>query len=57
LDWKFVEFPDVSPGPWSRFGENNTFVIESRKKQTRLAQGPKSTRAARDGDEPVVVTK
>ena len=57
LDWKFVEFPDVSPGPWSRFGENNTFVIEARRRQTRLAEGPKSTRTARDGDGPVVVTK
>ena len=29
-DWKFVEFRDVSPGPWARFGENNDFVINAR---------------------------
>ena len=26
-DWKFVEFRDVPPGPWTRYGDNNTFVI------------------------------
>lgn len=25
-DWKFVEFEDVPPGPWSLHGQNNTFV-------------------------------
>ena len=30
-DWKFVEFGDVPMGPWSRYGENNHFVIEQRK--------------------------
>jgi hypothetical protein len=39
VDWKFVEFRDIPIGPWSRYGENNTFVIEARKSQTRLVQG------------------
>jgi hypothetical protein len=30
-DWKFVEFSDVPHGPWSRLGDNNTFVINERK--------------------------
>ena len=30
-DWKFVEFNEVPHGPWSRFGDNNTFVINDRK--------------------------
>ncbi len=38
LDWKFVEFRDVPSGPWARFGENNSFVIEARRNQTRVAQ-------------------
>jgi hypothetical protein len=40
-DWKFVEFRDVPVGPWARFGENNTFVIESRRSQTRMVQAEK----------------
>ena len=38
VDWKFVEFKDVPIGPWSRFGENNTFVQNARKTQTRVVQ-------------------
>jgi hypothetical protein len=57
VDWKFVEFSDITPGPWSRFGENNTFVIETRKNQTRLAKVEKSDRKTRDSDGPIVVTK
>ena len=29
-DWKFVEARDVPPGPWTRFGDNNTFVLQKR---------------------------
>ncbi len=73
LDWKFVEFRDVPVGPWARFGENNTFVIESRRTQTRVAQAekrapklktePKSPGKEKDlplpkaDDAPVVVTQ
>lgn len=34
-DWKFVEFDEVPPGPWSQFGDNNTFVINRRAKEQR----------------------
>lgn len=37
-DWKFVDFKDVPPGPWSRYGENNTFVQRSRKQNTEVAK-------------------
>ena len=37
-DWQFVDFKDVPRGPWSRLGENNTFVIADRKGQRALAQ-------------------
>jgi hypothetical protein len=30
-DWQFVEVLDVAPGPWRSLGENNHFVIASRK--------------------------
>jgi hypothetical protein len=30
-DWKFVEFSEVPPGPWSKHGDNNTFVQNARK--------------------------
>jgi hypothetical protein len=29
-DWKFVEARDVPPGPWTRHGDNNTFVLQRR---------------------------
>jgi hypothetical protein len=55
LDWKFVEFRDVPVGPWARFGDNNTFVIESRRNQLRVAQAEK--RAPKPKGEPKPVTK
>jgi len=36
-DWRFVDFREVPPGPWSTHGENNTFVINRRAEETRLA--------------------
>jgi hypothetical protein len=29
-DWKFVDARDVPPGPWTKYGENNTFVLQRR---------------------------
>ena len=29
-DWKFVEFHEVPRGPWSLYGENNTFLQQGR---------------------------
>ena len=66
VDWKFVEFRDVPIGPWSRFGENNTFVIEARKNQTRVVQGDRRKEKIKDnlplpskddGDGPAVITR
>jgi hypothetical protein len=37
-DWRFVEFSEVSRGPWSTLGENNTFVISDRKTGRQLAE-------------------
>jgi len=42
-DWKFVEFSEVPPGPWSKHGDNNTFVQNARKAETALVEGPKPT--------------
>ncbi|HWL54392.1 MAG TPA: hypothetical protein VNQ90_18275 [Chthoniobacteraceae bacterium] len=36
-DWKFVEFSEVPFGPWSRYGDNNTFVQNARQSQERVA--------------------
>ena len=41
-DWKFVDFEDVPRGPWSQLGENNTFVINDRTGEERLASGSKA---------------
>lgn len=40
-DWKFVDFSEVPRGPWSRLGNNNTFVLNERKANSTLAEGPK----------------
>jgi len=37
-DWKFVDFSEVPHGPWSTLGDNNTFVINERKKGKTLAE-------------------
>jgi hypothetical protein len=37
-DWQFVDFKDVPRGPWSKLGENNTFVIADREEAARTAQ-------------------
>ena len=37
-DWQFVDFGEVPRGPWSIFGENNTFVINCRKKSVKVAE-------------------
>jgi hypothetical protein len=37
-DWKFVEFKDVPEGPWSRYGDNNTFVINRRNSAVSVVQ-------------------
>jgi hypothetical protein len=42
-DWKFVEFSEVPHGPWSKLGDNNTFVINQRKSDKALVEGPKRT--------------
>jgi hypothetical protein len=36
-DWKFVDFDEVPIGPWATHGDNNTFVINSRLEEERLA--------------------
>ena len=42
-DWKFVDFSEVPPGPWSKHGDNNTFVLNARKAEKILVEGPKPT--------------
>jgi hypothetical protein len=37
-DWRFVDFREVPRGPWSTLGENNTFVINDRKKGATLVE-------------------
>ncbi|MFV0415060.1 MAG: hypothetical protein ACK5NG_01685 [Chthoniobacterales bacterium] len=34
-DWKFVDFSDVPVGPWSKYGDNNTFVLKRRGENLR----------------------
>jgi len=50
-DWQFVDFKNVPRGPWSKLGENNTFVITARNAGTQLTRaksngGPEATHAA-----------
>src|SRR5688572_6585465 len=36
-DWKFVDYAEVPTGPWATHGNNNTFVINKRLGQERVA--------------------
>jgi hypothetical protein len=36
-DWKFVDFDEVPHGPWAKYGENNTFVLNRRLNELHLA--------------------
>jgi len=38
-DWKFVDVSEVPPGPWTKLGENNTFVINARRGIERMVSG------------------
>ncbi len=44
-DWKFVDFKDVPPGPWTKHGDNNTFVINARKAEREVASAQKKSSA------------
>lgn len=48
-DWKFVEARDVPSGPWARYGDNNDFVINSRKNSERVVK--------QDNNLPRVITR
>ncbi|HEV7403462.1 MAG TPA: hypothetical protein VGO11_11060 [Chthoniobacteraceae bacterium] len=37
-DWKFCDFSEVTQGPWSQFGDNNTFVQFRRAEEVRTAK-------------------
>ena len=37
-DWRFVDFSEVPSGPWATSGDNNTFVINSRKKGVKVTE-------------------
>jgi hypothetical protein len=37
-DWRFVEASEVPPGPWALYGDNNTFVIDRRKREQDVAR-------------------
>jgi hypothetical protein len=37
-DWRFVDFSEVPHGPWATLGDNNTFVINSRKKGVKVTE-------------------
>jgi hypothetical protein len=52
--WRFVDFREVPPGPWSYYGDNNDFVISARHNTERVV-----SRTDYDGDSsaPTVITR
>ena len=47
--WRFVEFREVPPGPWAKYGDNNTFVQQRRRGDVRFADtGKTRTSTARE---------
>jgi len=55
LDWRFVEFREVPKGPWSLYGDNNTFVQYARTGNRVVTAVPPSANTAQDG--PRVITR
>jgi hypothetical protein len=48
--WRFVDAREVAPGPWAFYGDNNDFVINSRRNTERVV--------SRSGDQvPTVITR
>lgn len=60
VDWCFVEWNDVPPGPWAELGSNNHLVIAKQRDQKRiLAQNGKPVKKAAPtvDEDPIVVVK
>jgi hypothetical protein len=47
-DWKFVDFEEVPGGPWSTYGDNNTFIINRRAAERQLAAATTPAKTALD---------
>jgi hypothetical protein len=52
--WRFVDFPEVPPGPWSYYGDNNDFVISARRNTERVVSRSDDSD---DGSAPTVITR
>jgi len=50
--WRFVDFRDVPPGPWSYYGDNNDFVINARASTEHVVESSPD-----DGSAPTVITR
>ncbi len=53
-DWKFVEFRDVPNGPWSKWGDNNTFVQTNRRNSERVVSNQSNGSRT---ESPTVITR
>lgn len=51
--WRFVDYRDVPPGPWSYYGDNNDFVINARRNTERVV----SRSGGDGGGAPTVITR
>jgi hypothetical protein len=51
--WRFVDYADVPPGPWSLYGENNDFVLNARRNTERVV----INRGTGSGGAPTVITQ
>jgi hypothetical protein len=52
-DWKFADFREVPNGPWTKWGDNNTFVQLGRRNTEQVVS---SQSAVRRSDAPTVIT-
>jgi hypothetical protein len=58
-DWKFVDFREVPKGPWSEYGDNNHFVQQARRTNSRVVsrEGFREAPLPTKDDGPTVVVK
>jgi len=51
--WRFVDFRDVPPGPWTYYGDNNDFVLSARRNTERVVSDDDQG----DSSAPTVITR
>ncbi len=56
MDWKFVDAKEIPQGPWALYGENNSFVQQSRVNKERVIEAAPASSPRKAEPAPAVVS-